>query len=67
MCKVTGEKLVRRADDNETTLSKRLKTYHEQTAPVTKYYESRGILRKLDAERKPDNVFGQILGIFRNS
>lgn len=27
---ITGEKLVRRADDNENTLSKRLATYHTQ-------------------------------------
>ena len=35
---VTGEPLVQRADDNEATVRKRIETYHEQTAPLVKYY-----------------------------
>ena len=35
---VTGEPLVQRADDNEETVKKRIDTYHEQTAPLVKYY-----------------------------
>jgi adenylate kinase len=35
---VTGEPLVQRADDNEATVKKRIETYHEQTAPLVKYY-----------------------------
>jgi len=64
---VTGEPLVRRGDDNEATLKKRLTTYHEQTEPVCGFYKREGIHRILDATRKPDNVFGQMLGIFNNS
>lgn len=35
---VTGEELVIRADDEETTVRKRLSVYHEQTAPLINYY-----------------------------
>jgi adenylate kinase len=35
---ITGEPLVQRADDNETTVKKRIETYHEQTKPLVKYY-----------------------------
>jgi adenylate kinase len=35
---ITGEPLVQRADDNEATVRKRIETYHEQTAPLVKYY-----------------------------
>jgi adenylate kinase len=35
---ITGEPLVQRADDNETTVRKRIETYHEQTKPLVKYY-----------------------------
>jgi adenylate kinase len=35
---ITGEPLVQRADDNEATVKKRIETYHEQTAPLVKYY-----------------------------
>jgi len=35
---VTGEDLIQRADDNETTVRNRLSTYHDQTEVLTKYY-----------------------------
>jgi adenylate kinase len=34
----TGEPLVQRDDDKEETVRKRLVVYHEQTAPLIKYY-----------------------------
>ncbi|MBL1272658.1 MAG: adenylate kinase [Marinobacter maritimus] len=35
----TGEPLVQRADDKEETVRKRLKIYHDQTAPLVGYYK----------------------------
>ena len=35
---LTGEPLVIRNDDQEETVKKRLKVYHEQTAPLKEYY-----------------------------
>jgi adenylate kinase len=35
---VTGEPLIRRPDDNESTVMKRIETYHEQTKPLINYY-----------------------------
>lgn len=37
---VTGEPLVQRSDDNEETVKKRIKTYHDQTKPLVNYYLS---------------------------
>lgn len=37
---VTGEPLVQRSDDNEETVMKRIKTYHDQTKPLVEYYSS---------------------------
>lgn len=34
----TGEPLIQRDDDKEDTVKKRLEVYHEQTAPLIKYY-----------------------------
>ncbi|SDH33103.1 adenylate kinase [Roseospirillum parvum] len=45
-----------RADDNEETLAKRLKVYHEQTAPVLPYYQGKGLLTVLDGNRAMDAV-----------
>ncbi|WP_375054998.1 adenylate kinase [Zobellella sp. DQSA1] len=36
---VSGEELVIRADDEESTVRKRLAVYHEQTAPLIDYYK----------------------------
>ncbi len=38
---VTGEALVQRDDDKESTVRNRLKVYHEQTAPLVDYYKNR--------------------------
>lgn len=35
----TGEPLVQRSDDQEDTVRKRLRIYHEQTAPLVNYYQ----------------------------
>ena len=35
---VTGEDLIQRDDDNETTIRKRLEVYHSQTKPLVEYY-----------------------------
>lgn len=48
---VTGEPLIRRSDDNEATLKKRLFSFHDQTKPVLSYYSKAGILHAIDAAR----------------
>lgn len=37
-----------RTDDNAETLRNRLAVYHEQTAPIVPYYESKGMLTRID-------------------
>ena len=38
----------RRADDNVETVSKRLVSYHDQTAPLIPYYQGKGIYKLVD-------------------
>jgi len=64
---VTGEPLIRRSDDNEETLNKRLTTYHVQTAPVLEYYRAKGILETLDAAQPPETVWTRLLAILKKS
>lgn len=55
----------RRADDNAETLAKRLRVYHEQTAPVLPFYEDKGTLTKVDGMLPIDEVstaIAKILG-----
>lgn len=40
---ITGEPLIRRADDNVDALKKRLESYHKQTSPLIDYYQKKGV------------------------
>lgn len=44
ICDACGAKVVQRIDDKPETVQARLKTYHEKTAPLKDYYQSRGKL-----------------------
>ncbi|NP_997761.1 adenylate kinase 2, mitochondrial [Danio rerio] len=61
---VTGEPLIRRSDDNETTLRSRLESYHRQTSPLVQYYSARGLHTAIDASQSTDLVFASILAAF---
>ena len=59
-CDVDGTKLVQREDDRPETVEHRLEVFHEQTSPLSEYYDSRGLLRRFDGTRAPDEVHGHI-------
>jgi len=53
VCDVCGKELVIRKDDQPETVISRLKTYHEQTAPLKDYYAAQGKLVTVEGQ---DNV-----------
>ncbi len=55
-----------RADDNVEILEKRLKVYHQQTAPLLPYYEDQGKLRLVDGMQSIDDVATQIEDVLRD-
>jgi adenylate kinase len=59
-CDLDGTKLIQRDDDKPETVKRRLKTYHEKTAPLIAYYEERGLLRRFDGAREPSEVSDHI-------
>lgn len=66
ICDVCGsERFVRRPDDNEETVQARLAAYHEQTAPLAKYYARRGVLRHVDGMAEIDEVWRQIEAVLK--
>ena len=65
---VTGEDLVIRADDEETTVRKRLDIYHQQTEPLVGYYKAeaaagRTRYERLDGTQAVDAVSQQLAGL----
>lgn len=57
LCDQCGGKLSQREDDSEVTVRKRMKTYQKQTYPLIEYYQSRGLLAKINANRSIEEVF----------
>lgn len=45
-----------RGDDNAETLAKRLKVYHDNTAPVLPYYKDKGMLETVDGMQSIEQV-----------
>ena len=60
-CDKCGEELTQRKDDTEEIARARFDTYNKETAPLTAYYESKGVLRKIDANGSIDEVWERLL------
>ena len=61
VCDVCGStEFVRRPDDNEQTVRRRMAEYRAKTAPILPYYESRGLVRRVDGMESVDEVAAQI-------
>ena len=65
---VTGEDLVIRADDEETTVRKRLDIYHQQTEPLVGYYKAEAAAghtryERLDGTQAVDAVSQQLAAL----
>jgi adenylate kinase len=60
VCDQDGSKLIQRDDDKPETVKKRLKVYHDQTEGLIDFYEERGLLRRFDGTRQPDEVHNHI-------
>jgi adenylate kinase len=60
VCDQDGSRLIQREDDRPETVQKRLDVFHEQTEPLIEWYEEKGLLRRFDGSRSPDEVHGHI-------
>ena len=60
ICDHDGGELLQRADDNEETITKRLKVYQEQTAPLIEYYKKQNKFVSINGEGKMEEIFGRI-------
>ncbi len=55
----------RRADDKPEVIRERLDGYLELTAPLTEYYDARGLLYPIDGSGSPDDVFSRIRAVIQ--
>lgn len=65
-CDSCGGELFQRDDDKEDTIRNRMDVYHEQTAPLEKYYDQGGLLKAVDGMAPIAEVQQQILESLRS-
>jgi adenylate kinase len=63
VCDKCGGTVVQRSDDNEATISNRLKVYEAQTAPLVDYYRKQGKLRTVQGIGEIKDIFKSITQI----
>ena len=54
-------KMTGRADDNEETIKKRLKVYHDQTSPLKNHYEKQNKYVAINGNREIEHIFDSIV------
>jgi adenylate kinase len=60
VCDICGSRLIVRDDDKPEVIRHRLEQYHTKTEPLISYYDEKGILRRVDGSRSPDEVGDRI-------
>jgi adenylate kinase len=55
-----------RVDDAPETVAERFRVYEQNTAPLVDYYRQRQLLRDINGEQAPDDVFVDIFRIIRS-
>ena len=59
-------KMIKRSDDNQETVTKRLKTYDNETLPLLEYYKSQNKVINIDAMKPIDEVRKEIKGVLKD-
>ena len=55
-----ADRVVQRKDDTEEACVARLEKYHSETAPIVPFYESKGLLKRVDGLGTPDEIEARI-------
>ncbi|MGM0600019.1 MAG: adenylate kinase [Candidatus Rifleibacteriota bacterium] len=66
ICDKCGSKLYQRKDDSKEVILNRLKVYHDQTSPLIQFYQEKGLLHRVDGDKKIDMIFKEICDIIEN-
>jgi adenylate kinase len=60
VCDVCGEELIRRKDDEPSSIRERLKVYWDSTSPLVAFYRERGKLIPIDASKGIEEVRSEL-------
>jgi len=65
VCDKDGTPLVQRVDDTRTKVFHRLDQYRSETAAVIPHYEKRGLVRRVNANQPPDEVYREVEAVVK--
>ncbi len=60
VCDICGGGLYRRADDHPDVVAERLSVYHQQSAPLRKYYQNLGLMATLRGDTVLDDTLAAV-------
>jgi adenylate kinase len=60
VCDQCGGEVYQRPDDAPAVVQERLKVYHEQTEPLVRYYDERGLLTVFNGDQPPSAVYEEL-------
>ncbi len=60
-CEKCGGELVKRPDDEEGTIRRRLEIYEKQTRPVVEFFQERGGLATVDGSGEIDDITAELI------
>lgn len=60
VCDVCSGELYQRNDDNEETVTNRIKVYEAETSPLIEYYTKQGVILNIDGQQDISKVFDDI-------
>ncbi|MGB3366420.1 MAG: adenylate kinase [Acidaminobacteraceae bacterium] len=60
VCDVCSGELYQRNDDNEETVTNRIKVYESETSPLIKYYTDKDVILNVDGQQEISKVFDDI-------
>lgn len=63
ICDNCGSTLTKRVDDNPETFEKRYLEYVKETYPLIEFFESRGLLHKVNGVNSKENILNEISNI----
>lgn len=64
-CDRCGGTLIQREDDKPEVVARRFEVYMRDSAPLVAYYERKGLLRRVRADRPPEEVFRAVAEALR--
>jgi len=63
ICDKCSGRLIQREDDQEETIRRRLQVYREQTEPLIGYYQTQGLLKRVNGLGETGGIFARISSI----